>query len=414
MSDAAYEQFARALLDGAIIADPWLDGTPRFSLTPAVISRDEAAALLRVGADVASVYDELCRIVDEDPELLDSFFALSPAQKVMWQASAPLWHAIGRVDVFETHEGYAITELNSDTPTGEAETVELSRLIAPRHPELVDPNTALASRFVAIAEALTRRWVGPDAPRTAAIVYPTEFTEDLSLIKLYRQWLSAAGWRVVLGSPYNLSREADGPLRCFHEPVSLLIRHYKTDWWGERGSVWRDDPIPDAAPLVGPLEAALGAFVDHRTAVLNPFGAVLPQNKRAMALMWEHIHRFSHANQAVIERLVPYTVRLETLHEAELMSQRDAWVLKSDYGAEGDEVLIGRDHTDTEWREVTAECQPGRWVAQRYFAARQDAEGHVTNWGVFVLGGEAVGLYARRSKGATDETALSLATLIRP
>ena len=152
-------------------------------------------------------------------------------------------------------------------------------------------------------------------------MYPTEFTEDLSLVRLYRKWLTEAGWEVVLGSPYNLGRDDEGRATLFDRPVSLLVRHYKTDWWTERSSAWSDETIPDAAPLTEALEAALGASVERKTAVLNPFGAVVPQNKRAMALMWEHVHRFSPASQSVIERIVPFSSRLESLHAEQVRVQ---------------------------------------------------------------------------------------------
>ena len=42
---------------------------------------------------------------------------------------------------------------------------------------------------------------------------------------------------------------------------------------------------------------------------MNPFGAVVPQNKRTMALMWEAIDRFSPESQEAIRRYLPYTVQ---------------------------------------------------------------------------------------------------------
>jgi len=413
VSDPTYDAFARSLIASGIITDPWLDGAPRFGLGPEVITASFARSLLRAGERLAATYNELCRLVDDEPALLDSFFGLSPMQKLMWQASAPLWHGIARADLFVTDEGLVTTELNSDTPTGEAEAVELGRLVGALHPHLRDPNAGLGQRFVAMADVLTTRWVGPEAPRVAAIVYPTEFTEDLSLVRLYRGWLEAAGWEVILGSPYNLGRDGDdGPATVFDTPVSLVVRHYKTDWWGEREGAFTDDAMLDVEPLLDPLRSLLGAFVDRRTVVLNPFGAVVPQNKRAMAFMWEHLHRFTADAQATIRDLVPHTRRLESVHEAQLLAQRPLWVLKSDYGAEGDEVILGRDVTDAVWQKSLDLARPGRWVAQRYFEAHRDAQGEVVNWGVFVVAGEGAGIYARRSAEATDDTARSVATLV--
>jgi glutathionylspermidine synthase len=250
-------------------------------------------------------------------------------------------------------------------------------------------------------------------------VYPTEFTEDLSVIRLYRRWLEAIGFEVVLGSPYNLGAAEDGErATLFGRPVGAILRHYKTDGWGERASAWDDETLPDALPLAGPLGIALRASAFRKTAIINPFGAIVPQNKRTMAFMWEHIHRFSTRARGLIERHVPYTSRLETLHKERLLADREGWVLKSDYGAEGDEVVIGRETDDATWAASLQHARPGRWVAQRWFDAipetRPGGAGQPLNYGVFLIAGEACGLYVRRQAGPTDDHAVSVPVLVRP
>jgi hypothetical protein len=53
-------------------------------------------------------------------------------------------------------------------------------------------------------------------------------------------------------------------------------------------------------------------------------------------------------------------------------------------------------------------------VAQRYFAAEETAGGESVNHGVYVIAGEAAGLYARVQRGATDTQALSAPVLVVP
>lgn len=412
-----YDAFARRVVADGVITDPWLDGEPRLSATPLVIDSAEHARLLTVGAEVAELYDEACHLVDDDPTLLDDFFALTPVQKLMWNASRPLWHGIARADVFVTAEGHAIAELNSDTPTGEAEAVVLGRLAREDRPDLLDPNQHLQDRFGAMVEAMFAGLVDAGAPRTVGLVYPTEFTEDLGVIRLYRRWLSELGFEVVLGSPFNLGLAADGRATLFGRPLGAMLRHYKTDGWGERTSAWDDETLPDALPLAGPLEAALRASVENRTVAINPFGAIVPQNKRVMAFMWEHIHRFSTRGRTLVERYVPWTSRLETLHPERLLAERQAWVLKSDYGAEGEEVIIGRETDEATWKLSLEKARPGRWIAQAWFEALPDPRpggGNVPlNFGVFVIAGEACGLYVRRQAGATNDHALSVPVLVQ-
>ena len=103
----AYDAFARRITASGVITDPWVLGAPRFREEPVVVTATEARAMYRVAEAVAEVYNELCLLVADEPELLDSFFGLSPYQKAMWMASQPLWHVLARADVFVTDEGLA-------------------------------------------------------------------------------------------------------------------------------------------------------------------------------------------------------------------------------------------------------------------------------------------------------------------
>src|SRR5262249_15506514 len=151
--------------------------------------------------------------------------------------SQPHWHGIARADVFVTDDGLAFTEINCDTPTGEAEATILGELAMEDHPRARNPNASLEARFLSMLDAVAARDLEAHAPKSIGLVYPTEFTEDLSLVRLYKKWLEGNGRELVLGSPYNLAHENDRTM-LFDVPIGLVLRHYKTDWWGERVSVW--------------------------------------------------------------------------------------------------------------------------------------------------------------------------------
>lgn len=414
-----YQELAAALLATGIVSDPWLDGRPRFAVEPLLLAPREAARHAHAAEAVAAAYDEAARLLVADPWLVEQFFpALTPFQHLMWSASGGAWHGIARADVFATDDAehpLQICELNCDTPSGEAEAVLLNAAVAPEHEHAYDPNVALERAFVNAVGAFAARVDRDDAesPPAVGILYPTELVEDLSMILLYRRWLEARGCRVVLGSPFNLSRAPGGRVALFGEPCDVLVRHYKTDWWSEREPARDDDePFSDAEPLAAQLGLLVDAELSGRVAVMNPFGAVVLQNKRTMALLWEAIGRFSPASQAAIRALVPYTARLESLAPSRLAAERADWVLKSDYGCEGAEVIIGADVDDAAFADALRHARPGRWVAQRYFAARRDGDGRCANIGVYVVGGEASGFFSRVHRGATDYHATTVATLI--
>ena len=367
--DEAYDAFAERIVAGGVLRDPWVDGRPRFRAEPVIVEAARYGQLCRAAEEVAAACQAMVSILVDEPRLLEDVLGLTPFQRAMWTASAPSWHGLARADVFFTDDGVAVAELNCDTPTGEAEAVVLGKLAMEQAGGAVgtaDPSAALEGRFMAMLAYLARRERSADAgpARTVGLVYPTELTDDLPLVRLYRRWLEGGGYGVVLGSPYNLTFEG-GRTRLFDVPIDVLIRHYKTDWWGERQSAWLDDAIEDDAPLDAPLRAVLSGMAAGTLAVVNPLGAVVPQNKRCFALMWEQIHRFPPDAQAAIERYVPVTRRLEVMHAEQLIAQRADWVVKSDYGAEGEEVVIGREVDDATWRQVLAKARPGRWIAQQ-------------------------------------------------
>jgi hypothetical protein len=413
--ESPYDRLAARLIADGILSDPWLDGAPRFRAEPVVLSAADRAALETAAEDVGAIYDQVVQLCAQQPELVAPFFGFTPSQWLMWSAAAPFWHGIARADVFFTDDGPQVCELNCDTPSGEAETVLLNAAAHAERPWLVDPNAQLEERFCRLVAGLLAALPGRDhrRPPTIGILYPTELPEDLSMITLYTRWLEARGARVVLGSPYNLHPVGERGVALFDEPCDLLIRHYKTDWWGERLPI-RDDeePYADPAPLVEPLGVLLRAALRGGCAVLNPFSSVLPQNKRAMALMWEEIDRFQPSTRAAIRRLVPETVRLERMPRERMLAERNDWVLKSDYGCEGAEVVIGNEVPEAAWAELLAHAHPSRWIAQRRFCPRLDEGRASVNHGVYLVAGRAAGIYSRLQQGATDRRALTAATLV--
>lgn len=404
--------FAAALQCTTPLADPWLDGAPRLAAEPLVVAGARYEQLATAAVGLVQAHEELAHWCTREPELAAGLLGLSRWQLGMWQCSAPHWHGIARADVFWTDDGPRVCELNSDTPSGQAEAVLLSaaamRTTAATAAGLVDPNATLRQRFLGLVHANARA-IGHTGALTVGIVYPTEMVEDLSMIALYRDWLTSTGHRVVLGAPFNLGRAPCGRAALFDVPCDVVVRHYKTDWFGEREPV-RDDepPVAVRTPLCDPLLALLDAAIERRTAIVNPFGAVLTQNKRALALLWELRERFSPATQQAIARWLPYTARLELVRD-ELWQQREHWVLKSDYGCEGDEVVLGPCVDQATWEDALGHAIARRWVAQRWFEPRPAPDGLVTNHGVYVVAGAPAGLLLRRHGRSATDTAACIA-----
>jgi glutathionylspermidine synthase len=410
----SYGEFAQMLYATGILSDPWLGGKERFRLQPALLSQTQATELQTAAERVGLIYYELAEIVARHPELLDQFFNLTPWQKVMWLASEGRWHGIARVDLFICSDGrIRACEMNSDTPSGEAEAVILNQLLHPNHLDTIDPNEGFDERFWQMLVASHRARMNDDAaiPQSIAIIYPTDLPEDLSMIAIYERWLESRGCRVTLGSPFNLGVDKQGRVTVMGEAVDLIVRHYKTDWWGERETIWTNQAeFADPDPLVRELTLLLEAENDGRVTVVNPFGAVITQNKISMALMWEQRELFSKRAQAWITEYIPETRRLISISHEDL--NRDEWVLKSDYGCEGDSVIVGPFAKPQDWQLALATAIPEHWIAQRYFEVAPTDDGSLPNYGVYLIGGRAAGFYTRLSPKATNYSAVTAPTFV--
>ena len=405
-----YRDFAAELVAEGLLNDPWIDGAPRFRMTPVCLDRATQEALYAAAEGVAAVHAQAALLCAREPALRARFFDLPASYELMWRMSAPAWHGIARADVFLTGDGPQVCELNSDTPSGEPEAVALNRVVDGAGASgFDDPNCQLADRVFGLIEAMAP----PARPLTIGIVYPTELTDDLSVIELYARWFEARGARVVLGSPFNLRPDVHGGVAMFGVSCAVIWRHYKTDWWGERRTVWRSEPeFQDAEPLREPLALLAGAVARGRCAVVNPFGSVLTQNKRTMALLWEELARFAPWVRAAVRRYLPFTARLERLPRERLRAEKADWVLKSDYGCEGEEVVMGAETPADEWARVLDDVIPARWIAQRRFIAHADRGGRVANYGVYLVGGRAAGIFTRLQAGRTDRTAICAPTVV--
>jgi glutathionylspermidine synthase len=407
-----YASFARAVYETGALSDPWLDGTERFGMQGALLTADLAARLAEAAEAVTYLHQELVEILLENPQLTHDFFHLTPYQQAMWEASGGLWHGMARADLFVCDDGaIRCCELNSDTPSGQPEAVLLNRLLHANHGDVEDPNADFGARFVDMLRA-SRAKCSDQPLSSVGIVYPTELTEDLGMIAVFTRWMETAGIKVVSGSPFNLRRGAGG-VEIFGAPVDLVVRHYKTDWWGERQPVWADaEGFLDPDPLTGPLRIALEADLRGEVTIVNPFGSVVTQNKLALAFFWEEMNRFAEPSQKLIRKYLPETYRFSGMSPDQLRAEREGWVLKSDYGCEGSETVCGPFVTQEIWEKTVDLALPERFVAQRFFTVRPDADGLLPNYGVFVLGGGAAGFFTRLSRAGTEYNAVTAPTFI--
>lgn len=411
-----YPAFAHAVYETGVLTDPWLDGRERFGIQGVILTPRRARELAVAAERVAYLHQELVDILFGNPKLLCDFYHLTDCQQAMWEASGSLWHGMARADLFMCEDGsIACCELNSDTPSGQPEAVLLNRLLhdsqSRERDELGDPNAAMGDRYVAMLRGSHAK--SADKPlKTVGIIYPTELTEDLALISLLTRWLEAAGLGVVCGSPFNLRRTRRG-IEVLGVPVDLIVRHYKTDWWGERIPVWKDAPgYPDPDPLYGELGTLISAELNGEVTVVNPFGSVVTQNKLSLAFFWEEQERFPPRARAWIRNYIPETFRMTSFDLRRLRDEQGGWVIKSSYGCEGEETVCGPFVSEETWQKTIEQARAEHFVVQRFFQVRAEEGGRLANYGVYLLGGSACGFFTRLSRQSTGYAAVTVPTFV--
>lgn len=387
-------------------------GKPRFRSDLHVLKTADWETLKEAAERFLVVIDELIQQLRDEPSLLQDYFSMPPTWQAMSLQGAPWWNLFARMDVFYTVDGRVqICEINSDTPSGQTDMWALLKTFREDACWGTLPGDDYRPRLVHYLRALVPGRVHEEGRAPGlAVVYPTDITEDLELIRAYMRIAREAGFRVVHGGPRNLEVDGEGRVRLFGEPVDVILRHYKTDWWGERRRMWYHAPfIIDAEPLevLAPL---LDAEARGTVAVVNPFGAMPTQSKKALAYMWEHLDRFSPAARETVRRFIPETRRLEADFEARYLNDKARWVLKSDFGCEGEEVVVGRLATQEQWRLALKRVIPERWVIQEFFEVQPLEDGTLPNFGVYTIAGKAAGLYTRTNPptGITDAYAMVL------
>lgn len=405
-----------AAIDQARVTTPAVLGGGRFRYRGDVrcLSQERWRQMSAACESVLAAIDEAITWLRAHPEALEEFFEMPPSWQKVCLQGAPWWHVFARMDVFLTRDGrIQICEINADTPSGQTDMWALHHAL-PDAGGYAIPGRRYARRVFEIIEALPTLFPPAGESPVLAIVYPTDLPEDLDLIRAYQRLAQARGYQVLLGAPVNLSIQEDGRVALFGTPVDVLLRHYKTDWWAERRRAWYDaPPIPDAAPLEI-LDALLAAEAEGRVTILNPFGAMLAQTKKLFAFLWERPDVFSPSALEAIRQYIPPTYRFQSFTPEALLAQRERWVLKSEFGCEGDEVVVGS-LTDAEsWRIALKLVIPERWVVQEFFEIEPLDDGVLPNFGVYLVGGEVCGLYTRVNspQGITDVSAQALPVVV--
>ena len=286
-----------------------------------------------------------------------------------------------------TESGPRCSELNCDTPTGEAEAVVPQRRSPPAtgparsQPRARRPLLRYRSRC-----RRARRSAAPARPRDGRLRLPDRVHRGpLASSRLYRALARGARLarsiaRLALQPASRRRRRRRALRRAAATSCSATTR---PTGGASACRCWDDEePFADAEPLAEPLARCSSAARSPGGARWSTRSARCSRRTSApWPSCWEALDASRPLSQAIIRAPVPFTLRLEAADRDVLRREREGWVLKSDYGAEGDEVIIGRETPTEVWAYSLAHAIPRRWIAQRYFESRRDEAGRDVNHG---------------------------------
>ncbi len=369
----------------------------------------DAAAVDALRADVeayVALLEQVVRLYRTDADVR-AFFDLDIAAEELIAAEGTPARAITicRLDAYVDRNSGAlqILENNADCPAGTLFTPRLNRLIR----QLVAPHVAGLAPLLPMddSEPFTRTLLAAHAAkhgareRVRAIVLQPRGRSNVESGEVAVA-LSAMGHPCDVVDPRDLELTGDG-LMFEGERIDLIWNKINMTAWGE---------LVAAAPQLVDLFARTAA---HPAApvMLNSFGARhVAEAKTSLAFLHAPAFRdrFSAEETALIERLVPWTVRLtrDAELEAMLAAQQQDLVVKQRYDIRGDGVTIGRAVDAEEWRDVIARSWGSGAVVQRYVAPSRypvrlagatDVRDLNVSLDSFVFDGKLVGFGAKAS-----------------
>ena len=291
--------------------------------------------------------------------------------KLKAAAENPPHLRVMRFDFHPTHEGWRVSEVNSDVPGGYNEASGWSSLVAEHVTDAVlagDPSRQLV---LGIASRVPRGG-------TVALVHATAYTDDRQVMTYLARRLQQQGLCPVLVSPDHI-RWKQG--RAFLE----------TDWFtGPADFVFRFFPA-EWLPNLGRLADWPRFFAGAASPLCNPATSLLTQSKR-----WPLVLQDLGISLPTWRCLLP-----ETRDPRDVDWKRDAnWVLKPALGRVGELVGLAGVTSAREWKVIRRSVRWGgrHWVAQQRFTPTPipvAGEAWHICFGVYVIDGRAAGIYGR-------------------
>jgi glutathionylspermidine synthase len=385
---------SREMREKYLIWDAFFAGERRVDVLPLVLSERLHRGAVAAAEGVVAAVDAAARRAHDDPEEA-ARYGYHPDVTRLVRAS---WGAGDRtswvrVDLLLGDDGeWRACEVNADCPGGHNEAFGLPRLArAAGFAEGSNPTTMLEDLAAHLARLSSMGDVG--------MIFATAWSEDLQICALLKRTLAKMGVTALFAPPTG-PRLVDGALAIGGKPVRALYRYFPTEHMAGQENL---------GDLVAAVERGLVRTVPS-------FSQMYAQSKLAFARAWALRGSLGEAHRAALERHTPETVDLADVPPAQLLEERERWVLKRALGRVGDQVFVGTLTSQAYWKGLVEELAAARsgpgpspseggaapereaWIAQRLVRQRPIPTpfgDRFVTLGAYVLDGRFTGYFAR-------------------
>ncbi|WCM22244.1 hypothetical protein NDK50_29960 [Paraburkholderia bryophila] len=255
-----------------------------------------------------------------------------------------------------------IIEFNANAPGGIVYAGMINRYWrqAPWSAELIESWGGAPSVFE--REDWVVRWLlalaetrGMEAIEGIALLHPT----DGNMLELphLKQRIEAYGLRAAMLTPEQLFQDANTAFRLGYLKYG----------------------VQRAIQDIGQLDRFCRSVVEGRLVIPSSLaGRWIGDNKLCIAVMSDprFTYLFDDAERAAIHALVPLSRKLgDGVSRADLLNNKDDFVIKHPYGTRGAAVHVGRDYDTATWTDLIMQTSSSGYVVQRYIDAECEVEG---------------------------------------
>lgn len=291
----------------------------------------------------------------------------------------------GRADLYDDGSQFRLLEFNIGSELGGVDMSELNRgLLADE--EFAEFADAAGLSTVDTPAAIARQFVqatGKEAPVVATLEAIGGMAAYESLHLSFQETMKRYGIELLLGELGQVEVK-NGRLCLQGREIDLVLRYFSAHQIAR-------DPRNDE-----PAETVMRAYADGQVVLWTPLTASMFSYKSCLAMVSDPEARaeFSADENALLDRILPWTRTLTPDLADQVRAEREHLILKPFAGLSGSGIRVGWDETDREWAETVADCLKEDYIVQRRVVPATEpmlnaetgaVEDWLGVWGLFVF-----------------------------